>query len=80
MKSSLRFSIASAAIVILSFQVPQFEVFSANIQSFEQWCLQKDSLPAETKRTVEVMLKTSGTQECRLADVKLNSLTNVSSG
>ena len=78
MKSSLRFSIASAATLLLSFQVPKVDAAPNNNLNFEQWCRQKDSLSVETKKTVDVMLKKSGTQDCKLAEMKLNSLTTLS--
>ncbi len=77
MKSSLHWSILSVVTLLLSFQTPQSGAVLANSPSFEQWCQQKDSLPIETKKTVEVMLKKAGSQDCRLADMKLNSLSSI---
>jgi internalin A len=77
MKSSLAFSILSVTTVLLSFPDFRAEANSAKNQSFEQWCLQKEDLPVETRKTVEVMLHKSGTQDCKLADSKLNSLSKI---
>jgi internalin A len=77
MKPSLHFSIASAAIVILSLQVAQVDAAPTHHQSFEQWCLQKDSLPVETKKTIEALLNNARSQDCKLADMKLNSLSKL---
>ena len=50
---------------------------NADYKSFEQWCLNKDSLSVETRKTVELMLKVSATQDCKLADSKLRSVSNL---
>jgi internalin A len=78
MKSSLQFGVVPATILILSFQVSHVYAALSNNLSFEQWCLQKESLPVETKKTVDVMLKRAGTQDCKLADMNLNSLSTLS--
>jgi internalin A len=51
-------------------------------KSFTQWCQQKDSLPAATKLTIDLLLRQAGTKSCALADAKINSLTelNLSEG
>jgi internalin A len=77
MKFPLSLSILSSATVLLSFPISQAKAVPTNNQSFEQWCLQKNFLPAETRKTVELMLKKSGTQDCKLADSKLNSLSEI---
>ncbi|WP_181016305.1 leucine-rich repeat domain-containing protein [Pseudanabaena sp. BC1403] len=74
MKSFWCFSIFSVTTLLLSFQVPQAKADQTNHQSFEQWCLQKDSLSIETKYTIKVLLEKSGTQDCKLADKNLNTL------
>ncbi|MEQ8963427.1 MAG: leucine-rich repeat domain-containing protein [Coleofasciculus sp. C2-GNP5-27] len=45
--------------------------------SFRQWCLQRSSLPAETRKTVEVLLIEAGTSDCEKADEILSSLTEL---
>jgi internalin A len=77
MKLSLSFNFLSIAIVFLSLSNLQADAALANNQSFEQWCVQKNSLPAETRKTVELLLKKSGTQDCKLADSKLNTLSEI---
>ena len=43
-----------------------------SIKSFSQWCKQKDSLPKETKHTVEVLLKKAAAYDCASAEQILN--------
>jgi internalin A len=43
--------------------------------NFSQWCSLKNSLPAATKQTIDLLLKESGTKDCQLAESKLSSLT-----
>ena len=74
MKSSLSLILLSATTVILPCGLKAEAATPINNKSFEQWCLQKNSLPTETRTTVETMLKAAGTQDCRLADSKLNGL------
>jgi internalin A len=78
MKLFLTFSVVfSVATVLLSCQALKSETIPTNNQSFEQWCQQKNSLPTETRTTVEVLLKKVNTQDCKLADSKLNSLSEI---
>jgi internalin A len=42
-----------------------------SVKSFKEWCEEKYILPQETKRTVEVLLKKAGTQNCEEANRKL---------
>ena len=55
---------------------------SAKTKTFDQWCEQRNSVPAATKLTIDLLLKQAGTQNCKQADVKINSLTelNLSGG
>ena len=39
-----------------------------SIKSFSQWCKQKDSLPKDTKYTVEILLNEAGTSDCTSAE------------
>ena len=43
-------------------------------QSFAQLCIQKKSVPADTRHTIEVLLKEAGTNNCQQADAKLRNL------
>jgi internalin A len=45
--------------------------------SFLQLCQQKDSLPAPTRSTIEVLLNEAGTKDCQKADLKLKSMTEL---
>ncbi|MEM1394302.1 MAG: hypothetical protein AAGG00_13605, partial [Cyanobacteria bacterium P01_H01_bin.150] len=47
------------------------------IQSFVKWCKQKNTLPEETKYTVELLLKEAGTQDCNQANQILSKLTEL---
>ena len=55
---------------------------STSERTFEQWCEQKDSLPAETRKTVESLLKKADTKNCKLASsiLKLTKKLEGSSG
>ena len=48
-----------------------------NIKSFTEWCEEKSTLPKATKHTVEVLLKEVETQDCKEANRKLSSLTEL---
>ena len=45
--------------------------------SFREWCLQRTSLSASLRKTVEVLLKKAGTSNCSQADKILSSLTEL---
>ena len=77
MENLLAFSIFSIATTSLSLHSPLAQAVPNHPKSFEQWCMQKDFLPAATKKTVGVLLKTAKTQDCKLADSKLNSLSEL---
>ncbi len=46
----------------------------AKTKTFAQWCQQKNSVPAATKLTIDLLLKQAGTKNCKLADAKISSL------
>ncbi len=46
-------------------------------KTFAQWCQQRNSVPASTKLTIDLLLKQAGTKNCKQADAKLNSLTSI---
>ena len=46
-------------------------------KSFKAWCLQRNSVPADTKQTIDVLLKKADTTDCKLANSKLNTLTEL---
>jgi internalin A len=47
------------------------------MQSFTQWCQQKESVPAAAKKTIEVLLKQAKTNDCAMANAKLQQLTTL---
>ncbi len=49
----------------------------SKLKTFTQWCQQKDSVPAATKLTIDLLLKQAGTKNCALADSKISSLTEL---
>ena len=82
-------SIGLASILLLGIfgksQISGNEPFSWLVQkqrgdserTFANWCRKKASLSAETKHTVEVLLKKAGTTECEAAARQLSSLTKL---
>ena len=48
-----------------------------NYKSFEDWCLEKSTLPEDTRITIEILLKKVETQDCKKANRKLNELTRL---
>ena len=44
-------------------------------KSFEDWCRQREYVLAATIRTIDVLLEKAVTQDCKLADRKLKTLT-----
>jgi Leucine-rich repeat (LRR) protein len=49
----------------------------SDTKSFEAWCNQRKSVPADTRKTINMLLKEAGTKDCKLADRKLKTLTNL---
>lgn len=62
MKYYFKIGFLAIATFLLSFQALHVEAFP-NKQSFEQWCLQKDTLQVDTKKTVDLLLKIAKTNE-----------------
>ena len=46
-------------------------------QSFSQWCQNRNSVPEDTQRTIDILLKQAGTESCQLADSNLKNLTEL---
>jgi internalin A len=72
--------------LVLSFQaslayLPEVIVVAASPpqqpKSFAEWCQQKESVPADTRHTVDVLLKEAGTNNCKQADTKFRNLTEL---
>jgi internalin A len=47
----------------------------SKVKNFEQWCQEKRALPVTTAKTIEVLLKKTMTDDCRIADSRLRALT-----
>jgi internalin A len=68
------------SISLLLFQVLRVAAVSAQQsepKSFAQWCQHRASVPAATRRTIDVLLQEAGTKNCALADRQLRSLTEL---
>jgi internalin A len=46
-------------------------------KTFAQWCQQRNSVPAATKLTIDLLLTEAGTQDCKQANSKLINLTRL---
>jgi internalin A len=44
-------------------------------KSFAQWCEEKLSVSAETRKTINLLLEIAGTENCQLANSNLKDLT-----
>ena len=70
------------AFISISILVVQAIPAVANTQkktpkTFLQWCQQKKSVPLATRSTINILLDKADTQNCRIANSKLNSLTSL---
>ncbi len=74
--------IALVSGLVLSFQAltPVAASPPQKPKSFGQWCQEKKSVPADTRYTIDVLLKQAGTKDCREADTKLRNLTSLDLG
>ncbi|NJR32500.1 MAG: hypothetical protein HC778_06300 [Chamaesiphon sp. CSU_1_12] len=72
------FALTSISILLLS-AIPVTRVLAqqANVKSFTTWCQERNSVPADTKRTIDAMLLKAGTKDCQQADTKLKSLSEL---
>jgi internalin A len=66
--------ISSASVLLLNPLPGQ----ALDTQSFTQWCQNKISVPAETRKTIDLLLKKAGTNNCQLANSKLTKLKTLS--
>jgi internalin A len=71
-------ALISGAICLFSASIASAAPSAQKPQSFAQWCIQKKSLAAETRYTLNVLLKQAGTNDCQRADAKLRNLTTLS--
>jgi Leucine-rich repeat (LRR) protein len=51
---------------------------SVKSKTFAQWCQQRNSVPAATKLTIDVLLKEANTKNCKLANSRLKNISNLS--
>jgi internalin A len=74
----MKLSVVATTIFTLTLGFYTPKVTAAPIKTpktFKEWCQQKASLPQETKRTVEALLKVAKTQNCSQANQTLTNLT-----
>jgi internalin A len=74
MKKTLIWLTASIA---LSQVLPIAAASAQQPKTFLQWCQQKNSVSADTKRTIDILLNEAGTKDCKVADRNLRSLTEL---
>ena len=65
----------SQTVPITQFKGNQFK--GSQFKSFADWCLKKATLPAATRRTVDVLMKRSRTTDCYQASEMLSSITTL---
>jgi internalin A len=75
--------IISVLFGILIFSVSALPIVAAprqpvSTKSFAQWCEEKLSVSAETRKTINLLLEKAGTKNCRLANSNLKGLTILS--
>jgi Leucine-rich repeat (LRR) protein len=80
--SKVRFLMTGMTMALLAQQIV-LSVASASPpqpepKSFEAWCLQKKSVPAATRHTIDILLENVGTKDCKLADRNLKTLATLS--
>ncbi len=72
--------------VLLSLSALLFQVLPAvavppartKVKSFAEWCQQKNTVPDKTRKTIDLLLKKVGTEDCQVANTKLNILSTLS--
>jgi internalin A len=72
----------SAIIGLLICVVPMMPSMATSLQqsnskSFAQWCKEKDSVSAATKKTINSLLDQAGTKNCKAAAAHLENLTEL---
>ena len=76
----MKLSVVATTIFTLTLGFYTPKVTAAPIKTpktFKEWCQQKASLPQETRRTVEALLKVAKTQNCSQANQTLTKLTSL---
>jgi internalin A len=72
MKRNLSLTILS---VFLCSGLPVRAVAVENKKSFVEWCQQQETVPINTRRTIDALLAKANTQDCEQANSKLQNLT-----
>ena len=70
-------ALVSGAICLFSASIAAAAPSAQKHKSFAQWCLQRKSVPVDTRHTIDVLLKQAGTNNCQQADAKLRNLTSL---
>ncbi|MDB9449068.1 leucine-rich repeat domain-containing protein, partial [Dolichospermum circinale] len=76
----MKLALVAATIFTLTLGFYTPKVTAAPIKTpktFKEWCQQKASLPQETRRTVEALLKVAKTRNCSQANQTLTKLTTL---
>ena len=76
----MKLSVVATTIFTLTLGFYTPKVTAAPIKTpktFKEWCQQKASLPQETRRTVEALLKVAKTRNCSQANQTLTKLTSL---
>jgi internalin A len=71
--------------VLLSLSALLFQVLPAvavppartKVKSFAEWCQEKNTVPDKTRKTIDLLLKEVGTEDCQVANTKLKSTTKL---
>jgi internalin A len=67
----------ASALLLQVLSISTVSAQDSSIKTFAQWCQQRDSLPNNTKHTIDVMLKKSSTKDCQQAEHYLDRLTEL---
>jgi Leucine Rich repeats (2 copies) len=71
-------AILAAIVIAISLVSPLLLVTAqakpVQVKSFAKWCQEKNTVPAATKHTINVLLKKAETNDCQKADAYLSSL------
>jgi internalin A len=69
--------VSGLTLLLQTMPVDAIDTQQSKPKTFTQWCEQRNSVPAATKLTIDLLLTKAGTKNCKLADSKLNSLTQL---
>ncbi len=76
MKKVITF-ISGLALLLQAIPTLAIATQQSKTKTFAQWCQQRNSVPAATKLTIDLLLKKAGTNNCELANSKISSLTEL---